>query len=78
MLTAFVDGGHDCQVLGASLKNVLQIQRLAEVGCQAVTITPDMFDTLIAHTSTDSAMESFKQAWEAKFQDKQLSDFIPR
>ena len=56
MVMAFENGGYPCKVLGASFRTADQIRRLATVGCQAVTITPEMFDLLIAHASTDASM----------------------
>lgn len=76
MVTAFENGGYDCKVLGASFRTADQIRQLAIVGCQAVTITPEMFDLLIDHASTDESMAGFEKAWKDKFGTKQISDFI--
>lgn len=77
MVEAFVNGGYPCKVLGASFRTVDQVKRLAIVGCQSVTIAPDLFDALIAHTATDTSMEGFVSAWAEKFGEKQISDLIP-
>lgn len=77
MVMAFENGGYPCKVLGASFRTADQIRRLATVGCHAVTITPEMFDLLIAHASTDASMEGFRKAWKETFGEKQVSDFIP-
>lgn len=77
MVTAFDRYGYDCKVLGASFRTVDQIERLAVVGCGAVTITPDFFAMLIAHPSTDVSMQGFNKAWEDKFGTAQVSDMIP-
>lgn len=77
MVIAFENGGYPCKVLGASFRTADQIKRLATVGCQAVTITPEMFDLLIAHASTDASMEGFKKAWKKKFGTKQISELLP-
>lgn len=77
MLAAFENGGYPCKVLGASFRTVDQLQRLAVIGCQAVTITPEMFDALIAHPSTTESMAGFRTAWADAFGDKQISDLIP-
>ena len=50
--------------------------RLAIVGCHAVTITPETFDMLIAHPSTDVSMKGFDEAWHTKFGDRQVTDFL--
>ena len=54
-----------------------QIKRLAVVGCHAVTITPETFDMLIAHPSTDVSMQGFDRAWREKFGDREITDFLP-
>ncbi len=77
MVEAFVNGGYPCKVLGASFRTVDQIKRLAVAGCQGVTITPEMFDALIAHPSTDASMEGFAVSWKEAFHEKQISDLIP-
>lgn len=77
MLAAFENGGYPCKVLGASFRTVDQLQRLAAVGCQAVTITPEMFDALIAHPSTAESMAGFRAAWAETFGAQQISDLLP-
>jgi fructose-6-phosphate aldolase 2 len=64
-------------VLGASFRTVEQVDKLAIVGCHAVTITPETFDMLIAHPSTDVSMLGFNRAWQDKFGDGQVDDFLP-
>lgn len=77
MVIAFENGNYSCKVLGASFRTADQIRRLATVGCQAVTITPEMFDLLIEHSSTNESMTSFEKAWTNKFGTDSISDFIP-
>lgn len=76
MVTAFENGGYRCKVLGASFRTADQVRQLAIVGCQAVTITPELFDLLIAHAATDESMAGFAQAWKEKFGSKQIADFV--
>lgn len=78
MLQAFRQAGLNCKVLGASFRTVDQLERLAVIGCQAVTITPEMFDMLIAHPSTTESMADFRSAWKKTFGDQQISDLLPR
>jgi len=66
MLAGFENGGYPCKVLAASFRTVDQVKRLSVAGCQAVTLPPEMFDLLIAHTYTDASMEGFKTAWNLK------------
>ena len=67
---------YPCKVLGASFRTVEQIKELAVLGCDAVTITPEMFDRLIAHPSTSESMDLFTKTWEHRFGEKEISDLI--
>lgn len=77
MMQAIQFSGYKCKVLGASFRTVDQIIRLAAIGCDAVTITPDMYFSLIAHASTNQAMDKFVRTWESKFGNKQVTDLLP-
>jgi len=76
IVKAFDRSGYGCKVLGASFRTVEQVDKLAIVGCHAVTITPETFDMLIAHPSTDVSMKGFDEAWRAKFGDRQVTDYL--
>ena len=78
MVKAFAKAGQSCQVLGASFRTVKQLEQLVLVGCHAVTITPEMFDVLIAHASTDDSLRMFEAAWKNAFGERQITDFLPR
>ena len=77
IVKAFNRSGYACKVLGASFRTVEQVDKLAIVGCHAVTITPETFDMLIAHPSTDVSMHGFNSAWHEKYGEKQVTDFLP-
>ncbi len=77
MITAFDTYGYRCKVLGASFRTVAQVDNLAAVGCQAVTITPEMFEQLITHSSTNESIEGFQKAWTGKFGSRQIDDLLP-
>ena len=77
IVRAFDKSGSGCKVLGASFRTVEQVDKLAIVGCHAVTITPETFDMLIAHPSTDVSMTGFNRAWRDKYGDRQVADFLP-
>lgn len=77
IVKAFDRSGYTCKVLGASFRTVEQVDKLAIVGCHAVTITPETFDMLIAHPSTDVSMAGFNNVWREKFGDRQVTDFLP-
>lgn len=76
IVRAFNLAGSPCKVLGASFRTVEQVDKLAIAGCHAVTITPQTFDMLIAHPSTDVSMEGFDRAWREKYGDSQVTDFL--
>lgn len=78
IVTAFRNGGCACKVLGASFRNVDQIQRLAAVGCHAVTIKAEFFPMLIAHPATDAAMAGFRKVWQDTYGDRQVDDLLPK
>ena len=77
IVKAFDRSGYRCKVLGASFRTVEQVDKLAIVGCHAVTITPETFDMLIAHPSTDVSMRGFDEAWRDKYAGRQVTDFLP-
>ena len=76
MVRAFERYGYTCKVLGASFRTADQIEKLAAVGCHAVTITPQFFDLLIGHPSTDASLNGFYDAWEKAFGKIQITDAI--
>ena len=76
MVKAFNQAGLTCKVLGASFRTVDQVDKLFSVGCQAVTVTPETFDMLIAHPSTDVSMHGFNSAWQNQFGDSQVTDYL--
>ena len=77
MVDAFARYGYPCKLLGASFRTVDQIERLAAVGCHAVTVAPPMFPMLIAHPSTDVSLRGFDAAWRGAFGGSQVTDFLP-
>lgn len=76
MLEIFRNGEYSCKVLGASFRTVDQVKRLAVAGCDAVTITPEMFEMLIVHSATDQSMVKFSGAWRDKFGDYQVDNLV--
>ena len=74
MVKAFQEYGYPSKVLGASFRTAEQIERLANVGCHAVTITPQFFDLLIAHPSTNEPMSMFNQSWRDRFGELEVTD----
>lgn len=66
----------DSMVLAASFKTVEQIHKITMAGTQAVTINPDLFEALVYHPLTITAIESFEKDWESIYGDKTILDMI--
>ena len=64
-----------CKVLAASFKNAQQVNDCASVGCHAVTVSPDIFKSLISHPLTDTAVAGFEKDWQGVYGDKMILDF---
>lgn len=65
----------DCQVLAASFKNVEQVHKCALSGCHTVTVSADLFKSIISHPMTDAAIEGFDKDWKDMYGDKTILDF---
>ncbi len=72
----FKRNGLGTRVLAASFKNVEQIHRVSLAGADAVTIHPDLFDLLLSHPLTASAIDAFTRDWKAVYGDKKISDLL--
>ena len=64
------------KVLAASFKNAEQVHKVALTGADAVTINPDLFDTLIYHPLTYYAIDDFTKDWESVYGDKKIPDLL--
>lgn len=53
-----------CGVLAASFKTVEQIHKIAMTGCQAVTLSSELFSSLMYHPMTIKAIDDFGKDWE--------------
>lgn len=52
------------KVLAASFKTVEQVHKISMVGCHAVTVNPEMFESLVYHPMTQYAIDDFNADWE--------------
>lgn len=68
--------GLDCKCLAASFKNAQQVHECAQVGCHAITASPDIFKLLISHPLTDVAVAGFEKDWKKVYGDKQIIDLV--
>ena len=64
------------QVLAASFKNAEQVHKVSLTGAHAVTINPDLFDTLLYHPLTFYAIDDFAKDWENVYGEKKVSDLV--
>lgn len=65
-----------CKVLGASFRIASQVNRVIEQGAEAVTITAEMFDTLLENRGTAAELEAFQAKWQAVYGNHTILDFI--
>ncbi|MBP5552392.1 MAG: fructose-6-phosphate aldolase [Spirochaetales bacterium] len=68
------EGGHNCKIVGASFKNVMQLTNAIADGAQALTVPPDLLDTALANPSIDLAVENFRKDWSSVYGDSTLAD----
>lgn len=64
-----------CKVLAASFKNAEQVHKCAMSGCDSVTISMEVFKSLISHPMTESAVNGFSKDWQSVYKDKTILDF---
>ena len=64
-----------CKVLAASFKNAEQVHKCAISGCDSVTISMEVFKSLISHPMTESAVNGFSKDWQSVYKDKTILDF---
>ena len=64
------------KVLAASFKNAEQVHKVSLTGADAVTINPDLFDTLIYHPLTYYAIDDFAKDWESVYGDKKVGELV--
>lgn len=52
------------QILGASIRDVRQVEKCAEYGADVVTIPPIVFWKMYKNVMTDKGLEQFQRDWE--------------
>ena len=63
IVSLFEASNINCKILGASFKNILQVESIMEAGAQSVTIAPELFDGIVSHPMTDLSLETFDRHW---------------
>jgi len=64
------------KVLAASFKTVEQVHKCALVGTHAITVNPDLFESLIFHPLTNTAINSFFTDWENVYGEQKVPDLL--
>ena len=67
-----------CGVLAASFKTVEQIHKIAMSGCQAVTISSELFDSLMYHPMTTQAIYNFNKDWHSVYGEKTILNLFEK
>jgi transaldolase len=60
----FISGQEIPQILGASIRDVRQIEKCAEYGADVVTIPPIVFWKMYKNVMTDKGLDQFQKDWE--------------
>lgn len=55
----------ECNILAANFKNLTQVTKAIESGSQAVTVSPDIFESGFAMPSVQKAVDDFEREWES-------------
>ncbi len=64
------------KVLAASFKTVEQVHKCALVGTHAITVNPDLFESLIFHPLTNTAIHSFSNDWENVYGEQKVPELL--
>ncbi|RLL41130.1 fructose-6-phosphate aldolase [Oceanobacillus piezotolerans] len=63
----FTAYGLSCEILAASFKNLQQVHDVCLAGAEAVTVAPDIIESMVAFPSTASDVVDFKRQWVNAF-----------
>ena len=69
IVTLFKAHNIETKVLAASFKTVEQVHKISMLGTHAITITPELYDSIIYHPMTLYAIDDFKAVWESVYGD---------
>jgi fructose-6-phosphate aldolase 2 len=64
------------KVLAASFKNVEQVHKISLVGAHAVTVQPELLNSMIYHPLTDAAIIDFARDWRRRYERKYVLDLL--
>ena len=67
IVTIFKQHELSCKVLGASFKNVQQIQQVCLAGAEGITAAPELIEAMLTIPSVDANVQQFKDDWLALY-----------
>lgn len=76
IVTMFRQYGLSAKVLAASFKTAEQVHKISMVGGHAVTVNPEILDSLIYHPLTMYAIDDFSADWESVYGKKTILDMV--
>lgn len=63
IVTIFKEHELSCKVLGASFKNVQQMQQVCLAGAEGITAAPELIEAMLTIPSVDANVQQFKDDW---------------
>jgi len=63
IVTIFKEHELSCRVLGASFKNVQQMQQVCLAGAEGITAAPELIEAMLTIPSVDANVQQFKDDW---------------
>ena len=66
--------GYNAEILGASFKNITQVNRAFEAGAQAVTVDPAILKAALRLPFIDKCVKDFHNDWEALYSNQSIAD----
>lgn len=76
IVTLFRQYDLSTKVLAASFKTAEQVHKISMVGGHAVTVNPEILDSLLYHPLTMYAIDDFKADWESVYGKKTILDMV--
>ena len=66
--------GYKGQILGASFKNITQVNRAIEAGAQAVTVDPSILKAALRLPVIDKCVRDFANDWQSLYSTRTIAD----
>ena len=57
--------GCNCKIVAASFHSIQQVKDSLNAGAQAVTVSPDLYRSILANTNIAKAVDDFRSDWES-------------